>query len=339
MNLEKNGFSDNPFMIGYDTRIFEGDEELGFKFPEGKVITSKGFRKFNELITELKFEDTILVNIGDSSTSGWDSDSVSKEEKDKNAPFFKYKTYSDMLEEKFKVINAGVPGYTSLQAKIYLSKILKYVSKTNLRVDFVTIYLGNNDSTFNVQEDKVRLQAKIPSDNNSQGYRVTLEDFKKNIQEIINLCKEYGAKPIIILPLQNLNWEPGIRSKKYKQEFEEALRKMPDNIVKTSLLKAKEYYKNNKLEEARESDFVIPRIKKDYVEGLKEIAEINSISLIDIQNQITSNEFFIDYCHPSEKSNDIISKEIIRNLEIKTKKELKKYDESINLPDDTYTLF
>ena len=40
MNLstqQHHGFSDNPFMLGYDSHIFEEDDERGFRFPNNQV--------------------------------------------------------------------------------------------------------------------------------------------------------------------------------------------------------------------------------------------------------------------------------------------------------------
>ncbi|MBI5389779.1 SGNH/GDSL hydrolase family protein, partial [Candidatus Woesearchaeota archaeon] len=186
-------FSDNPLMIGYNNRIFEGDETLGFRFPDGKLITSQSFAPLEEIIRGVRTGYPTFLNIGDSSTSGWNSNRTFKGNQDQNAPFFSYKTYSKLLEEQLfaNVFNAGVPGYTSHQGKKSLHLLLKKIAKSGIKVDYVTIYLGNNDCTYNQCEDRVRLDAEIPSES-SRGERVTVEDYKRNIREMIETCRAYG---------------------------------------------------------------------------------------------------------------------------------------------------
>src|SRR5215510_2469006 len=83
----------------------------------------------------------IVLNIGDSSTSGWDSDVVALNQRmekelgsdfDTNQalfPLFNYKTYSDCLRDnvgdKFIVINAGIPTHTSLNGLRRLEELGK----------------------------------------------------------------------------------------------------------------------------------------------------------------------------------------------------------------------
>ena len=136
--MDENGkqrvFSDNPFMIGYDNHIFEGDETLGFRFPESRLISCDKFVTLEEIVKNIRRGEPIFLNIGDSSTSGWDSNRTFKGNQDVNAPFFSYKTYSDLLQEKLmaNVLNAGVPGYTSYQGRRYLELLLRNLAKEKL---------------------------------------------------------------------------------------------------------------------------------------------------------------------------------------------------------------
>src|SRR3989344_4395017 len=181
MEQVEDGFSDNPFMIGYDNRIFERDEELGFRFPGGNLVGDRDFISLDSVRQEVKCRTgyPVILNIGDSSTSGWDANKLSKGSQEASAPFFTYSTYSDILRANplfQNTINAGVPGYTSLQGRKYLERLLRQFAKTGLKVDTVTLYFGNNDGTYNKVEDKVRLDGKMES-NDSRGERVSLEDF------------------------------------------------------------------------------------------------------------------------------------------------------------------
>lgn len=348
---ECSGFSDNPFMIGYDNRIFERDETLGFRFPERRLISSNRFVTLEEAIKEIRREDPTILNMGDSSTSGWDSNRVFKGNPDANAPFFSYKTYSDLLEAKLRsnVLNAGVPGYTSYQGKKYLELLLRKLAKERIRVSYATIYFGNNDCTYNQFEDKVRLDGKKLSESSS-GERVTLEDYKKNLIAMIDTCREYGVKPILIVPPVHYDWEPGIRADRHREESLEILNALGKSKLAQELEKARALYDAKKYAQACELDRVLPRLKQAYRKVLFKGARETKTDLIDVQSQIplTDNaEYFADYCHPLEKVNQMIVDKvreiIIRDSSqkpsfwrIKTKA---KKNEDKDLPADIYTLW
>ncbi|MBU1203747.1 MAG: hypothetical protein KKG60_01630 [Nanoarchaeota archaeon] len=306
------GFSDNPLMLGYDNQIFEGDKDLGFRFPEWKVISSKGFVSLEEVIRKTKGNTgyTTILNVGDSSTSGWDSNQTFKGNKDTNAPFFNYKTYSDLLEEQLfaNVINAGVPGYTSYQGRKNLKRLLKKLATDNIKVDYVTIYFGNNDCAYNKIEDRVRIDRKQPSERNS-GERVSVKDYKRNLKSIIETAREYGVKPVLIVPPVHYDWEPGIRADKHREESIEILKQLGDCPLTRELQIAKELYDQKKYKQACQTERVLPRLKKEYKKALIWVARETKTDLIDVQNQIPlteNSEYFADYCHPLEKVNQMI---------------------------------
>lgn len=317
-----NGFSDNPFMIGYDNRIYEEDKELGFRFPGGKLVGSGSFITLDKIIAEIRpWEDNlgypVILNIGDSSTSGWNSDRIFKGNEDPNAAFFTYKTYSDLMRENPSypfVINAGVPGYSSLQGKKYLEQLLKKLSKEGIQVHYVIIYFGNNDCTFNLYEDKVRLEGKIPSVNH-KGERVSCEDYQKNLADMIEIIREYGAKPILIAPVAHYDWEPGIRSNVHKQESIDILRNLDNNELKKEIELAKSLYLRGEYKKAHEMDRVLPRIKKAYRKAAHKAARETKTDIIDVQKKIpatNNDEYFADYCHPLERINQMIVDEFIK---------------------------
>lgn len=313
------GFSDNPFMIGYDNRIFEGDEDLGFRFPEGNLVGLDSFVSLDFVIGDVKSKTgyPVILNIGDSSTSGWDGNKVFRGNENSHTPFFNYSTYSDILREHpayQNAINAGVPGYTSLQGRKYLERLLKKFSRERVQVDYVTLYFGNNDSTYNQLEDKVRLEAKKES-SNANGKRVTVRDYIKNIELMIETIREYGARPIVIVPPVHYDWEPGIRSDAHKEESLEALKQIEGTTLEKALQKAKEFYKKGEYKQATEMDRVLPRLKRDYRRALLQVCQKTKTPKIDIQKKIpnTDNEgFFADYCHPLPPTNKMIAEEIVR---------------------------
>ena len=121
-----NPFSHNPFMSGYqERRIFERDKNLGFRFLGGKLITRNDFSTLEKILVNGTDNNCVVLNMGDSSTSGWNSDYAYEGQENPRAVFFTYKNYSDLLEEQSSclVINAGVPGYSSFQGKKYLEQL------------------------------------------------------------------------------------------------------------------------------------------------------------------------------------------------------------------------
>ncbi len=311
------GFSDNPFMIGYDNRIFEYDDELGFRFPKGNLVGLDTFYSLDFLIGNIKWRTgyPVILNMGDSSTSGWNGNKVFRGNRSPYAPFFTYRTYSDILRENpsyQNTINAGVPGYTSLQGRKYLERLLKKFSREGIQLDYVTLYFGNNDSVYNRFEDKVRLDAKKESQN-AKGERVTVEDYIKNIEYMIDTIREYGAKPIVIVPPIHYDHEPGIRSNFYRAESVEVLRQIEGTDLARELLRAREFYEKGRYRYACEMDRVLPRLKAPYKKALLGIYRRKKVPKIDIQRNIPfthNEEYFIDYCHPNEKTNIIIANKI-----------------------------
>lgn len=320
------GFSHNPFMIGYDCDLFEYDKDLGFKFPEGRMIGKDDFVSMEQVIGDIKSSGKkVILNLGDSSTSGWNSNNIAKNNKN-SKPFFTYRTYSDILAEKsdFYVINAGVPGYTSLQGRLYLGKLLATLENAGIKADYVTVYFGNNDSTWNVLEDRYKINDGEPKsyaygvfkDLLNKTKRVSKEHLKTNIEEIIKIAKAHGARPIIIVPPVRLDWKPGLRAEMHENEFEGSLEKVPAPI-KEELLHAREAYKKGDFSAAYELDVVIPRIKPSYIRILKEISKENGATVVEAQEQIDdskSSAYFVDYCHPTEKLNEIIVEKILSEI-------------------------
>ena len=171
-------FADNPITAAQaNDQIFAVDKYLGFKLnpyfrqldgddvDNNKTyyigVDNKKLQTLDEIIDALDSHRKIVLNVGDSSTTGWDSDIITLNKLYLNnapngigfrpmSPFFRYKTYSDLLAENgLSVINAGVPGYTSLIGKTQLRTLLSELQSRNVRVDYVTIYFGNNDSASN----------------------------------------------------------------------------------------------------------------------------------------------------------------------------------------------
>jgi|SRR3989344_2515058 len=330
-------FSDNPIMIGYDNRLFDFDAELGYIFPNNQIVGQTGFVNFENKIEELKKSGGkfLVLNLGDSSTSGWNSDMVYKGCPDPTTALFSYKTYSDILGQKYgvDVINAGVPGYTTYQAKKYLPKILKILAQKEIYVDYITIYFGNNDCTFNGLEDKTRIDFK-PISTDEVLARVSEKDFRQNYEELLSIAKEYGATPIILVPASNFKWQPALRSKKYPEELDRQRQEITHKKVKKLFDEAEQAYRSGNYEMALENDLLLPRIKKSYKSLLKSL----NGSVVDTQEFVHDENDFVDYCHPAEIMNERIAEAINQLLKNKNIAYAKKIVEQ-DLPTDTYTLY
>lgn len=325
-------------MIGYDNRLFDFDPELGFAFPNGQIVAGKEFVDFADKIGELKKcgDKYLVLNIGDSSTSGWNSDKVYKGCPDPAAALFSYKTYSDILADTFGVatINAGVPGYTTYQARKQLAQILKTLAQEGIYPDYITIYLGNNDCAYNGREDKARIDYKIAS-NGKVFTRVSEQDFRQNYDNMLTLTAEYGATPIVLVPASNHHWKPGLRSKQYPEELERQRQEIGDADIQRLFGEAEIAYASGDYETALEKDVLLPRIKKAYKSTLVSLSP-DTLS-VDTQQFVQNESDFVDYCHPNETASQRIAEAISKLLTKKNTAHSVKVEQG--LPADTYTLY
>lgn len=143
-------------------------------------------------------------------------------------------TYPELLQrilgEKYEVINAGVPGYTTAEILIYLElKLLDF------KPDIVVIYTGANDAstgTFkNFKSDYTHARAPFGytpvKDKNDLIYSIrpeisersdgripdiAVETFKRNINSMTAICKSNNIVPIFVA--ENIS-----QNNKYSKEF------------------------------------------------------------------------------------------------------------------------
>jgi len=363
-------FANNPVIAAQaDDKVFMPDEELGFRLnPYFRKVhedstnpnelyfigtDTKKLQTIDEIVSSLDNKKITVLNMGDSSTSGWDSDVVTKNKKlrsktkrgedyDPLCPFFNYRTYSDLMsEEDISVINAGTPAYTSLIGKRYLKRLLSEFNQRDVRIDYVTIYFGNNDSACcGNHQDKYRFP--------NSGFhletrhlfettflkrfrnitRVSAKDYEKNINEMIDLTEKHGAIPIIIRPVIPKYWHPGLRATGEGSKVWKALQENPRSKTTRDLKKSIQLYNesvnliskgnedkvNRLFLEAQNHDFMIPRIKPEYVDALYKVAKSSEVPLVDIQKKIPTDDrkYFIDYCHPIEPANELIAQDVLR---------------------------
>lgn len=82
----------------------------------------------------------------------------------------------------------------------------------------------------------------------------------------------------------------------------------------------RQIFKNPKkiiLEQAREKDFIVPRIKKNHLEKLHEVAKNEKVALVDIELDTNKDDirYFIDYCHPIGDANKYIAEGIWKKIQ------------------------
>jgi lysophospholipase L1-like esterase len=143
------------------------------------------------------------------------------------------------LNRKVEIINASTAGYTSLQGLKYLkTEGIKY------KPDFVLVYLGNNDASYNgyVSDSALMVQASqfigvkkflnnfklykllksiiIPLKSKAQSHagdslqvRVTPHEFQQNLQQIVKISEKNGARVILNSIPVPLTWPPGVEFK------------------------------------------------------------------------------------------------------------------------------
>ena len=219
--MPENGIFQNP-IIAEQAKAevpFVRDAFLGHTLPKGKeFIGEKEYISLEAMIEEVKQSGKrVILNIGDSSTSGWDSNIVfeNRQRYERGEPlrpgFFNYETYSDFLRERlrdrFLVINAGVPAHTSLQGIRRLEQLVEIFKEEGIKLDYVTAYYGNNDCVWERnREDKDWISPSFFRNLRNRfrrtEYRVITrtnpKDYKKNMEGIVKYCRQQGIVPILI---------------------------------------------------------------------------------------------------------------------------------------------
>lgn len=208
-------------------RIFKPDPDLfwrlvpGFNFPGAEIegVNSSGFR--GREFPEKKREDSIrLVCMGCSVTFG---ERISYPQR------LQELLNSSVSGKRFEVINAGIPGYSSFQGlRLLKTRIL------DLKPDLITVLYGWNDHWLargfsdkeqssvveNVAEiqffldrfrvyqflnsihrsirEELSLYRRSVAKESDLKYRVSLEDYRKNLKEITELARKNGIKIFLL---------------------------------------------------------------------------------------------------------------------------------------------
>ena len=349
-------FAHNPIIQkqANDVDLFEADEELGHRLKRGRFIGvyRNGLITADEISQDpMRKGKLFVLSIGDSSTSGWNSDVVVENAQRHSlgeplrSPFQTYRTYSDILAEapRLYVVNAGVPGFTSLQGSRYLERLLEEFDSLGIRIDVVTVYFGNNDSAWNgniqdkyvLPSEGLRLQLLRIADQSTGSFRVvprvSAADYTDHVTDMIQTCREAGADIVLVEPAIPKYWMPGLRATSLEDKVTEQYASLEGSKVQELLYEARDSYKKGcesaeasglheaeaYFVEAQEMDFIVPRIKRKHVSALQAVAEQEDVPLVSVAGKIPIDDrnFFLDYCHPIEPANEMIAEGILEEVE------------------------
>ena len=349
-------FAHNPIIReqSNDVDLFERDEELGHRLSDGRLIGvyEKRLITAEEISQDPRRKGRLFVlNLGDSSTSGWNSDVVVENARRQeeglplHSPFQTYETYSDVLarSDRLYVVNAGVPGFTSLQGRKYLERLLREFQELGVGVHVVTIYFGNNDSAWNgnigdgylLPSETFHLQLLRVLDQASNSWRVIPRvgdaEYARHLVAMIEQCREHGIDPLLIEPIIPSYWVPGLRANGLEERIEEKNEGLRGTEALAQLKIARGLFEDGrrlveygdlegaaeKFSAARERDFVVPRIKESHIETLHNVAKQDGVPLVSVGDAIPvdDREYFLDYCHPVEPANELVAAGILDEID------------------------
>lgn len=258
----------------------------------GSCVGKDSFLNLEDVIAKLDTTKPIILNMGGSVTAGYQANSLYTGKKDISGLLFAYRTYSSFLEDDFShnVINMGVPSFTSHQVRKKLTYVLSKLKAATKVPNFVSFYVGNNDSRHG-REHKVSLDQKEPSYEGCKT-KVTVEDFGVNIGAMIDEVRNSGAVPIIIRPLTNYFAEPLIATEKFKDDPINGINPNLDYKTKLQYQAAIEAYQAGDYRKANELDTKLSRMKDSYLAELNRICQQKKIPLIDLQDELSLDIHF-----------------------------------------------
>jgi lysophospholipase L1-like esterase len=201
---------------GSDTRVYHAFEDRHFVYdpdliwrpkPGSEVFNSQGFRGPEVDPGEDKRCYRIFA-LGDSNTLGWAGEGGA------NWPGF----LGELLGRRERcrvVVNAGVYGYSSHQGLKRLGDILRY------HPDLVFLSFGSNDAQPVIVGDRATAPGKgsllglvagrtrlgrlglaawrrVTLRDSPMRPRVTLEEYRDNLLEMIRLCRAQGTEPVLL---------------------------------------------------------------------------------------------------------------------------------------------
>jgi len=232
---------------------------------------------------------------------------------------------SNTIERNAEVINGGILAYSSYQGKKYFKKFVR-----KYQPDILIAALGYNDSLESITADNsvelmtertqkmqdglgmsatYRLMNKLLVNKPKKemglvkldGVRVPPEDYRKNIEEIYDICREDGIH-LLLLPIS--------APVKYRQEMQELSQSAGCGFIDIETIFQEHHrrflkegvtsYKGipfEKITKRRFDDYHFKRL------GSREMCEMRQYNIL-----------FIDYCHPTPAGHQIIAENIYNYL-------------------------
>jgi lysophospholipase L1-like esterase len=219
------------------------------------------------------------------------------------------------------------------------------------RIMAVTIYFGNNDSTENGSPDEIKIRREANSwvrmvrwfpvgrvafdalvrisQRDNKEPRVNPREYENNLRQMIALAQRYRIKVIVIEPPRHLSWPPAhltyitslerqIQNEWVKNELKGALASYSQGL--DCIYRQKDDYAK-KLTNAIDQDWIIPRIKTDWLCRLQAIGRSPDLAYIQVPEPWieTEHNAFEDYCHPSAPVHAQIAREIKSSLASKSR--------------------
>lgn len=205
-----------------DFNSFLRDGLLFWKFsPNHSGITTQGFRDLKVFSIHKPKDVFRVICIGDSVPFGYNTTTVKTEE---TYPKVLEKLLKERVDDKIEVINAGVPGYSSLQGLRYLKRDLLQYNPDLIIVHFgindgaAAVYLSDKEQPIfpnwliglqNILNksrtyqflNKIIFYFKYRHKKHSYRARVDQMDYMKNIQAFAGVAKKNGFKAIFITPV------------------------------------------------------------------------------------------------------------------------------------------
>jgi lysophospholipase L1-like esterase len=297
-------------------QIFEPDPQLfwrlvpGFNFPGAEIegVNSSGFRG-KEFSVPKNIGSIRIVCLGCSVTFG---------EKTSYPQLLQEILDSSVSGRKFEIINAGIPGYSSFQGlKLFQTRILdldpdlltvlygwndhwlaqgfsdkeqrqvgKNVAKTQHFFGRSLVYQLINSIQWSIREELNSFLQSV-TEESEQKYRVSLEDYRNNLKQIVKLARKNGIEVILLTAPSGA----------------------VAGMIPPYLLK---------MEFVRQPDELIP-IHQNYNQVVRQIArEEEGVFLVDIARVFDERRdegFFDDpakeIIHPNEKGYQLIAQKLL----------------------------
>lgn len=277
-------------------------------------INSMGYRDDEEINIEKPEGTYRIITLGDSCTFGWGVNA-----KD---------TYSNLLEKRlnesfsnkkaFQVINAGVPGYTSHQGVLLIKHKL-----IQLKPDLITVAYGWNEHYVYPFSDRERIKPVSPlvlkfasvarrfrviqgleeinrrlafKNKHELKYRVSFEDTRKNLLEMIALARNNNMKVILMTSPSNVltgqvsQWTLDIHSLDNNKDNMTLRHKRVNEIIK---------------DVARETDVALVDTAKEFVK----------LKIEEKKELFYRPGEAVDDVHPNEIGHSIIADELVKCIE------------------------